>query len=103
MKQFLVIALVTCSFVTCDSDQSSSQESYESSEELFGEPKYHMQCVDFVNAEDVESCFAKKCEAECATSNIRVAKGSKVFSLIVVANNKRTTPDCAGILWLGLC
>jgi len=84
------LLLVTSSLVTCDSDQSSSEEtdysaesslesseefdrkvdsSEESSEESNTVPKIHMKCVDYMKAEEVETCFAKRCEATCATLN----------------------------------
>jgi len=87
----LLLLLVTSSLVTCEGDLSSSEEtdysaesSLESSEELFGRkddsseesseesktvPKTHMKCVDYMKAEEVETCFVKKCEATCATLN----------------------------------
>jgi len=81
----LPLLLVTAALVTCDSDLSSSEDySAESSEELFGRkddsseesseesktvPKTHMKCVDYMKAEEVETCFVKRCEATCATLN----------------------------------
>ena len=91
----VLLLLVTSSLVTCDSDQSSSEEtdysaesspesseefdrkvdsSEESSEESNTVPKIHMKCVDYIKAEEVETCFAKRCEATCATLN----KGAEV-------------------------
>jgi len=97
----LVLLLVTSALVTCDSDLSSSEEkdsyeksSLESSEELLEKndgsseesseeskiaPKIHLNCVEYMKVEEVESCFAKRCEADCATINIKTARGAETI------------------------
>ena len=96
----LVLLLVASALVTCDSDLSSSEEtdsfeksSLESSEELLEKndgsseesseeskiaPNTHKNCVEYTKVEEVESCFAKRCEADCATINIKTARGAEV-------------------------
>merc|ERR1712002_57031 len=94
-----VLLLVTSTLVTCDRDLSSSEEtdsyeksSLESSEELLEKndgsseesseeskiaPKTHKSCVEYMKVEEVESCFTKTCEADCATINIKTTRGAE--------------------------
>jgi len=84
MNYFLVFFLVIwCFSNNVKSDESSSEESDESSEESF-EDKYiksdeHLECVDYLKVEEVESCFAKKCKSECVASNLKTAGVTKKF------------------------
>eukprot|EP00090_Calanus_glacialis_P007690 TRINITY_DN16132_c0_g1_i5.p1 TRINITY_DN16132_c0_g1~~TRINITY_DN16132_c0_g1_i5.p1 ORF type:complete len:328 (+),score=93.38 TRINITY_DN16132_c0_g1_i5:137-1120(+) len=86
MKHFLVIFLVTCYLSNnVKSDSSSSEEdSAESSEELFGieniniKSEDQLECIDFIKIEEVESCFAAKCKAECVAINGKIAGASQL-------------------------
>ena len=86
MKHFLVIFLVTFYLSNnVKSDSSSSEEdSAESSEELFGIENINiksddqLECIDFIKIEEVESCFAAKCKAECVATNGKIAGASQV-------------------------
>jgi hypothetical protein len=91
MKPFLVILLATCCFSNIvQSDSSSSEEdSAESSEESLGidnlelnvKSEDQLECIDYKKIEDVESCFASKCKAECVAANIKDASSSQVIPL----------------------
>ena len=70
------------------SDSSSSEEdSADSSEELFGienlelniKSEDQLECIDHTKIEDVESCFASKCKAECVAANIKIGRSSQVI------------------------
>ena len=92
MNHFLVIFLVTCYLSNnVKSDSSSSEEdSAESSEELFEieniksnnqiQSNDQLECIDFIKIEEVESCFAAKCKAECVATNSKIAGASLVIS-----------------------
>lgn len=91
MKHFLLIFLIAYYLPNnVKSDSSSSEEdSAESSEELFEveniksnsnikSSENHMECVDFIKIEEVESCFSAKCKAECVAANSKIAGVSQL-------------------------
>ena len=96
MNHFLAIFLVSCYLSNnVKSDSSSSEEdSAESSEELFGienlqlniKSEDQLECIDHPKIEDVESCFASKCKAECVAANIKTASKSQVIPFILKYN-----------------
>merc|ERR1712106_600223 len=80
MNYFLVFFLVIwCFSNNVKSDESSSEESDESSEEKYVKSFEHLECVDYLKVEEVESCFTKKCKSECVASNLKTAGVTKKF------------------------
>merc|ERR1719186_1871661 len=95
MNHIFVILFISCYLVqNIKSDSSSSEEdndySYssledddESSEWLTEneDPQkdfnFKLECIDYINIEDVESCFVAQCAAECVASNLKVPEESQ--------------------------
>ena len=81
MKHILVLFLVTYCFSNqVKSDSSSSEEDCAESYDNHIQSNYQLECIDFIKIEEVESCFAAKCKAECVAANIKIAGASQVHS-----------------------
>merc|ERR1719186_402958 len=95
MNHIFVILFISCYLVqNIKSDSSSSEEdndySYSSledsdeSSEWLNEKEdpqkginFKLECIDYINIEDVESCFVAQCAEECVASNLKVPEESQ--------------------------
>ena len=105
MIRILVILSISCYLVQNVKSDSSEEDSDYSSSWLAEkeEPQNAaVSCIDYINIEDVESCFTAQCAAECVGDNLKVPEESQVRKSELRTFSFILFPECTRKLQLGL-